>query len=560
MKQLSILLVGLAISGATFAQSLAVDSIEINTLKAHVYSDGGILEMETWDDSTYKPLLYADGIWVGGIDQSNTLHQSAQTYRQSGLDFWPGPISNNPMASSKHNRVYKVNLQTLTDFKNNLTLGVPPEIANWPAHGDTIMGEAYYLAPFVDVNNDGKYKPDDGDYPKIKGDEAIYTIFNDSNEDTTGTHMGLEIHCMVYAYNTGGIEDSIMYKEYKIINRSTKVYHSAYFSIFADFDLGNSSDDLIGTNISANSIFTYNSDVNDEGPLGFGTRLATCGLRMIQGPSADYFDGIDNDRDGCLDAVRDANGNCIPENPATGVREQILLSGSMYYNNTISPQGNPDLPTDYYNYMMSHWKDGNSLITENPSGLLSVGNGDGYVNSNIGLKTSFAYPGNSFDSTGAYPPYNATNWFDSPINLNDKRALANAGPFSISAGQEFHLTYAFIWSRQNDGFHGHNVINDKLANLHNVYNNPPSRNVGITKYQPAPNYRVYFDAINSSWFLDNSSANHITLELYDTRGIKLNTFSLKSGDKIRVPSGNLPAGVYIVLDIETLKTDKILVQ
>lgn len=53
-------------------------------------------------------------------------------------------------------------------------------IANWPAHGDVSKGQAYYLAPFVDNNNDGDYNPLDGDYPKIKGQQAIYYIYNDN--------------------------------------------------------------------------------------------------------------------------------------------------------------------------------------------------------------------------------------------------------------------------------------------------------------------------------------------------------------------------------------------
>src|SRR4051812_21518407 len=35
---------------------------------------------------------FANSIWIGGFDAGGQLHISANTYRQSGADFWPGPI------------------------------------------------------------------------------------------------------------------------------------------------------------------------------------------------------------------------------------------------------------------------------------------------------------------------------------------------------------------------------------------------------------------------------------------------------------------------------------
>ncbi len=539
-----------------YAQSLAIDSIEINTLKAHVYADGGIWEMETWDDSTYKPLLFADGIWIGGLDGTN-LHVSSQTYRQSGLEFMPGPISNDPNVYARYNKVHKVNLQTLTDFKNKVTVGIPPEIADWPAHGDTNQGEAYYLAPFVDVNQDGHYVPADGDYPKIKGDEAIYTIFNDKNGRVSGG-MGVEVHCMLYGYKTGGIEDSILYKEYRVINRSSTNYLDSYFSIFADFDLGNPQDDLVGTNVSANSIFTYNADSDDNvSNGGFGTRLATCGIRMIQGPPADYFNGIDDDRDGCLDAVRDANGICQPEDPATGIRERILLSGSMYYNNSAGPQGNPNNPMEQYNYMRSLWANGNFLIIENPSGLLNAQNGDGYVSSNMGTFTPYAFLGNSFDTSGAYYPTAPVNWFASPNNLSDQRMLANAGPFTITAGQEFDLTYAFIWSRKQDTAQGYNVINNKLAYLDTVYKNPPARYVSLPAYQPNSNFRIAYSQYDRSWWILNEDKSNLHFQLYSTSGQLLDSFDVSANGSHHVDMSRLSSGIYLLVETKSGSSHKI---
>ncbi len=36
--------------------------------------------------------LFAGAIWIGGIDQNNQLKVAWQTYRQTGNDFFPGPL------------------------------------------------------------------------------------------------------------------------------------------------------------------------------------------------------------------------------------------------------------------------------------------------------------------------------------------------------------------------------------------------------------------------------------------------------------------------------------
>src|SRR4029078_6323145 len=39
-----------------------------------------------------KTALFASALWIGGYDPGNNLHMAAQTYRQSGSDWWDGPL------------------------------------------------------------------------------------------------------------------------------------------------------------------------------------------------------------------------------------------------------------------------------------------------------------------------------------------------------------------------------------------------------------------------------------------------------------------------------------
>jgi hypothetical protein len=60
------------------------------------------------------------------------------------------------------------------------------------------------------------YNPADGDYPEIRGDEAVYAIMNDKSRDTMGFGMGIEIHLMVYQYLDGTFLDNTTFLNYRV--------------------------------------------------------------------------------------------------------------------------------------------------------------------------------------------------------------------------------------------------------------------------------------------------------------------------------------------------------
>lgn len=536
--------------------------MEVNTLKIKLHADGGLGEMTTEDNSTYKTLLYAQNLWIGGMDIDTLLRLSAQTYRQSRVNFYPGPISNDPNAYSNYNQVYHVKLQTLTDFVNGVTRGIPPEIANWPAHGNTAMGEAANLAPFVDVDQDGTYDSSKGDYPDIKGDEALFAIYNDQNGDTTGNSLGIEVQIMIYGYNTGGMEDSALFVDYKLTNRSSETFTKTYLSFFNDFDLGNHQDDLIGTNVNADAIFAYNADDNDDLPSGFGTRPAASGVRILKGPPADYFDGVDNDKDGCIDGIRDSLGNCQTENPSTGLREHYKTSGSMYYYRSGSapvpgPMTEPSTSAEHYSFMQSLWKNGNNLIIESPSGIGHIANGDGYVAANTGAKSLYMYPGNSHDSVGAFPPFQPIDWFESTTNQGDKRAMASAGPFSLTAGQSFEVNLGIVWSRAGDNLAGYDLINGRLEDLDEMKANLPIRNVSLRSLYPNSDYRVFYRSSSTEWYVKNEETSPLEFKLYSMNGQLLTIFEVGEHSTVLVPASSLPKGIYMLVNERNNTSHKI---
>lgn len=160
--------------------------------------------------------IFSQSIWIGGKDNSNSLHIAAQKLGLDGGDFYPGPLTDMaafPPGSygyyyeiQKWNRLWKINKSEI-DYHishwNQSGYTIPQIFFDWPAHGNTNYGQAANLAPFFDNDNNGIYSPANGDYPLIKGDQAIYFILNDNKThvESSGAPLTVEIHGMAYAFN-----------------------------------------------------------------------------------------------------------------------------------------------------------------------------------------------------------------------------------------------------------------------------------------------------------------------------------------------------------------------
>ncbi|MBI1315718.1 hypothetical protein GC167_02515 [bacterium] len=474
------------------APATAQSDLNINNVRATILGGGDMW----WDlnQARYevpkgenKHAMFAGALWLGGVDEGNQLKLAAMTYRQRGNDYWTGPLTTDGTASTdksvcdKYDRHWQIrrdeveNHRAWINCKNDPDCDeatvfpgytIPTSILEWPGNG--VEGELpYMLAPFFDRNGDLLYDPNE-DYPAydldkafdcrlkevdlVYGDQTIWWVYNDRGNVHTETGagaLGFEIRAQAFAFSTNDEVNNMTFNNYRIINRSTFRLTDTYFSTWFDPDLGNAIDDIIGSDIPRGLGYCYNGDLDDEGPLGYGANPPAVGFDFFQGPFADYFDGRDNDRDGCIDAVRDPiTRQCVPEDPVLGINERIIMSGFMYFNNQgIEQTTDPDNAAQFYNYMRSLWKNGNPLVVETPSGIANSGNGDGFTSDGSGLRTLYAYPGNTFDTTGVTAPTASVNWYESPANLADKRGLHCAGPFSLAPGALNFITTGVVWAR-----------------------------------------------------------------------------------------------------------------
>ena len=404
--------------------------------------------------------LFAGSLWIGGMDNQNNLKIAAMTYRQTGSDFYPGPL--NPDSEdaaygtttaddcNEYNQHWVISKNEVEAYVNYIDCvnnencdadtsfpdyEVPSVITNWPVE-NTLGGTTSYLAPYIDLDGDGIYNNQDypgydlsGDGNCIEndylfGDQSIWWVFNDAGNyhgETGGTPIGLELHAQAFAYKTNDALSDMTFYSYKIINRSNETLNNTYFGQWVDPDVGNYQDDYVGCDVNLGLGYCYNGDAEDEGAQGissgYGLNPPAIGVDFFRGPLADLNDGIDNDRDGEIDEEG----------------EQIIMSKFVYYNNDFTINGNPELAQDYYNYLQGIWIDGTSMTY----------GGTGYGGT---TNCDFMFPGETD------PNFNE-NWDEtSSGNIPaDRRFLQSAGPFTLEPGAVNYITVGVVWARGENG-------------------------------------------------------------------------------------------------------------
>ena len=426
---------------ASLAQCPPISHCAINNINATFLGDGScFLSQEyvlgeisgcpTWEvpAGSGKQTIFQHALWFGGLDADDHLHLAAIKYGQINEQYFlAGPLKTTDatidlMTALKYHHIWNLTREEIDHFiahhaEDNYE--APEDILTWPAHGEGDY--AQNLAPFVDVDSDGRYNPEAGDYPDIKGDQCLFFIFNDNYDCHLGS-FGLEVHAMVYAYNAPDDEalNNTVFVNYKFINRSANDYHGVYLGLWTDWDIGYLMDDYVGCDVQRNSCFCYNGvPVDGDGtPDAYGDNPPVQVLTILAGPYSD-------------------------------AHERLGLSGFMFFNNYNGDNGDPSTPYDYYNYLRSLWRNGQPMRY----------GGDGYNNGTLDLPCKYMYPGDSdpenIGTNGIQPEGYGTNgvyWTEEQCGNtpDDRRGLASVGPFSFPASSMQELDYAMITVWKNE--------------------------------------------------------------------------------------------------------------
>lgn len=490
------------------------DKLDINNISATINPNGKLFAINSNGHSnpgfelykSGKHTLNASSLWIGGFDATNNYHLMAPTYSQWGNDAFAGPMSTtNAYADqqTKWNRVWKVSREEIenhiANYKNEGYIA-PEAITQWPAHGEVALGQMATLAPFVDTDKNGKYEPTKGDYPAIKGDQAVYFIYNDSQKphtETGGYQMGIEIHAMAYAFDgRKGNEafSNTVFVEYDIFNLSPNNYRDVYIGLFNDLDMGEAFNDYLGVDVPRNTFYAYNAKADDN-----------------------EFKGIADD----------------PHMSVKFLNEG--LNGFLAYDNDWSPRGNPYSVQDYYYYLRGFWKDGQPVTF----------GGNGKAGTNY---ARYMFPGTT-------DPVVSGDWNEKAAKNTpqDRRALGILGPFNFEAGKSRKIALAYNFATTEKKMYK-NL--DKIQGAYDNQSGPFKQNTVLNQNVIEP-IRISNDKFELTIMpnpmkesaivrFDNPSNEEVLIQIFDLTGkVQMQMAGLR-GTQYTIDRKNLVSGMYIV--------------
>ena len=478
MKKTLAFLLAFVLCGVLQAQTPPISHLDINNIRATILGNGSIMPPSEWSYQSGQPnpcpwyevpqgsgcqTFFQFSFWFGAVDIANQLHLSGTYYNNMGRDFVMGPLrqdygTNDLMTQMKYMRIWNLTRTEIEQFiahHGDSGYEIPKDILEWPAHGDE--GFAPNLAPFVDVNGDGRYVPADGDYPDIKGDQCLFFIFNDACEhtETFGQSIGLEVHAMVYAFDAPEDEaiNNTIFFNYKCFNRRSYEYSWCYAGLFADFDIGDGYDDFIGCDVQRSSFYGYNATPTDgEGqPFAYGSNPPVQVVTVLAGPRVEA-DGRDNP---AFDGVGEHLFNEeFPHdkfayngvNFGNGIADDERLGLCNFGYQAQYNQHYPEYVNDYYNMMRMKFSGGSTI---------------GYGCDYSGPACHFMYPGDSdpvnFGTDGVAPQdgFNTEGkyWTEEYCGKDpdDRRGVGSMGPFNLGYQemQEIDFALTTVWKNES---------------------------------------------------------------------------------------------------------------
>ena len=538
MKNIFLLVLVLYVScESLFAQAPfnTIDSVDINNINAAVSVHGDMWwnpVLETahceFPNGTQKNCNFASSLWMSGYDGAGNLHIAAQTYRQSGNDYWPGPLdASDTLTYATANawaKIWKVNLTDIDTFLSLPThtiANTPQSILTWPGKGNihaqgnggiplTVTSD---MAPFMDLNGNGIYEPLLGEYPAIKGNQTLWWVFSDNgpvHNQTNGRPLGVEVHAMAYGFKRGTLIDDVIYYEYNIVNKSANNYNNFRIAEWNDGIIGYQFDNYCGfDSIWRMSIIYKGTNCDGCGagsPInGYGLNPPQTAITMIVLPGDE---GTNYVPIGCFD----------------------------YYVNDASIKGNPAIDSQFNNYMRSKARNGESLTKAY-------------------LTDTLSYPCGNYDSTAIInyldpgDPSDTTSWNACTCNEfpGDRRTVFSSNDFNLNAGSSQRVVFALLVADTAKGcplasFNDIKIVADTAWG--NYFQNAS----GVKNIVSNNGGNIYPNPAHNLLYLENSVPNtgEENITFYNIIGQKLNVPISGTGNKRVADLSGLPNGIYLV--------------
>ncbi|MFT5141815.1 MAG: hypothetical protein ACI80V_000703 [Rhodothermales bacterium] len=372
--------------------------------------------------------MYVASLWVGGYI-GEQLHMAGVHPGPLTYEFWPGPLDEAGQAlpdCSRFDRIWSVGREDVEDYER--TGRAWRDLADWPtglgAPTLDAAGRVLNLSGLPLSQRVGRIIDlAAGERPLISGETMFWWIMNDAGgqHEFSGTPpIGLEVHMSAFAYQGVGALPNTTFYKLRMRKPAGPPLEDSFFGVSVDADLGNFTDDLIGSDTLLGLAYTYNSDNDDEGGAGtYGEAPPAVGLDFFRGPvSSGWLQPPPRHRE------EEPCGNLA------GGEDFGMTSFGTFNTHSPSVAGTPTTAQDLYYYMTGRWKDGQRFTVG--------GNGRDGAND----PTCFLYPGE--------PPGFWSEFSGSPVLTGDRTFFTSSGPFRVTRDEPQEVLFGIITSFGSD--------------------------------------------------------------------------------------------------------------
>ena len=268
-----------------------------------------------WPKGSNKHAAYTSGLWIVAVGEDSIRTATAEIESE----FIPGSYGSNPDSS-----IYRIYSITSDDQ------GGGNDWLEWPVEQG---------APWVDLDQNGQWDPT-VDQPDFKGDLFSWSLMNDGleslHQELRGTDpIGVEVRSSVFGYGSDSLLNNVVFYTWDIINRSNINYEELLIGLWADPQIGDRRNDLVGCNPNKGYAFSYNQARIDE---IYGAEVPALGYVMLDSPDTTFrfmplfssWDSTYNEPVTPTQIERSIRG--ANTNPLTGEHQTYAFNGDPIYH------------------------------------------------------------------------------------------------------------------------------------------------------------------------------------------------------------------------------------
>jgi len=472
LPSLLVLSIGTSIKAQTF------EYLDANNIKARIDTSGLLFKDPVSGDPGFEVpkgsgnhAINGSHILIGGQTGSSVLTLAASDLNFLH-DFRPGPLTIDgtamPITGPEWNRVWKIHVNDINyHIAHYASSGYvpPPIIAEWPAYGNPLYSSLLaHCAPFFDANGNGIYDPVNGDYPVIRGTQAVFQVFNDMKvHPSLSSPIGIEVTAMAYVFDcpADSALTNTVFVHYVLINRGTQTLYNTYIGINNELMLGNATDNYTGCDVTRGMYYAYNGDNVDEADVAsnnYGFTLPVQGVTVLRGPYQDNDMLANGFQSNYAAAI--ANGDIPYEGIGLGYgdtlvdNEQMGLRKFMSYNSAFSAMASPVNGIEFYNGLSGLWSDGSQPVwgAEGYPGFPGVST----------TPVDYMYYYDTDSSLWASRGVTVASDWREDLHANTRagrKTIGSCGPFKLLPGDYNEVDIAYTFARD------YSVIGNPLAAL-----------------------------------------------------------------------------------------------